>query len=270
MHLYFTGIFPIFFDDSIAIKGKNQRENKGTRRFLMKRKLVMLATAMMILVLAAPAWAEFVDFTSGATSGSGLTITAKSNVNTNWNPWATGANGGIAASVYSGNLGDLGVTGQSYVGLGVGANSTDGAITYREALVFTFDQPQNSNQLGFTILGLNAYSPSGTQDNLRVYYKVASGEIASVDVNSGAIASFGPDYASAIRYGLQYANYADARVTAFAVEQTYGNATTNVRKFGVGSITYDAPTSVAVPEPFTLLLLGAGLIGIAGIRRFRK
>jgi hypothetical protein len=28
----------------------------------MKRKLAMLATVMMILALAAPAWAEFVDF----------------------------------------------------------------------------------------------------------------------------------------------------------------------------------------------------------------
>ena len=28
----------------------------------MKRKLVMLATAMMIIALAAPAWAELVDF----------------------------------------------------------------------------------------------------------------------------------------------------------------------------------------------------------------
>jgi hypothetical protein len=28
----------------------------------MKRKLAMLATAMMILVLAAPAWTELVDF----------------------------------------------------------------------------------------------------------------------------------------------------------------------------------------------------------------
>jgi hypothetical protein len=59
LHLYFTGIFPIFFDDSIAIKGKNQRENRGTRRF---SKLAMLATALMILALDAPAWAELVDF----------------------------------------------------------------------------------------------------------------------------------------------------------------------------------------------------------------
>jgi hypothetical protein len=233
----------------------------------MKRKLVMLATAMMILVLAAPAWALKVDFTAGETGGSGLTITAKIMGGISASPFTTGQ----AASVYLGNLGDLGVTGQSYVGLGVGADSADGAITLKEALVFTFAQPQNSNQLVLTMLGLNAYAANGSlnfpADTLRIFYKVASGEVGSVDANANAINTFGPNYASMIRYGVQYGGtYADARVTAFAVEQVAGSAT-SIRKFGVGTLTYDY---TPVPEPLTLLLLGAGLIGIAGIRRFGK
>jgi hypothetical protein len=52
-----------FFTTSLISKGKiKERIRKQGGSFLMKRKLVMLATAMMILALAAPAWAELVDF----------------------------------------------------------------------------------------------------------------------------------------------------------------------------------------------------------------
>jgi hypothetical protein len=298
MHLYFTGIFPIFFDDSIAIKGKNQRENKGTRRFLMKRKLVMLATAMMILVLAAPAWAESVtlNFTSlfgGYAGGSydqlnfnGLTITSRTTVGvgiTNVpDPWGPNppARNGVPGDVYWGNLGDLGVAGRSFFGLGVltdmqtPVNSTTGPITYSETLRFHFDTPQVGQgagmQLHFTALGLDAI-PSGNNtspaDNMRVYIKVASGEINFADINANAISIFGTDYGSVINWMLTQTNinYADERVTDFAIEQIWGSASNPNRQFGIGSVTYNA-----VPEPLTLLLLGAGLIGLAGIRRFGK
>jgi len=248
---------------------------------------------MMILALAAPAWAEFVDFTSGEKSGSGLTITAKYNVNINWNPWTTGTNGGIATSVYSGDLGMLGTTSTTmpvapatnYFGLGVG---TYGPITFREALVFDFATPQDpknamyfgqmqsSTNLSFTLLGTNLLASGGSgapADSVRVFLKFVDGTVLPFDINAGALSPGGisPDALNWnywIRWALNQVNYADERVSGLAVMQMYGSLATPNREFGVGSITYDAPAPV--PEPLTLLLLGAGLIGITGIRRFTK
>jgi hypothetical protein len=284
----------------------------------MKRKSIMLATAMMILTLAAPAWAGFVDFTQlpsspGSQGASlefdGLTITAKTNMGTVNNipdPWMTTAAGGVAGNVYWGDLGKLGTTAttnpvaplSNYIGLGaltpalnqINPNSPLGPLTLRESLIFTFDQAQTvtkhvnygqvsyTTDLSFTLLGLNYLNSGGggfPADSARVFIQFTDGTVIANDLNGGAIATNGADFNAFLNWQLtnsaldsSYPNKLDG-IAAIAVEEVYGDFTTanGVRQFGVGSITYEY---TPVPEPFTLLLLGAGLIGLAGIRRFGK
>jgi PEP-CTERM motif-containing protein len=258
-----------------------------------RRILGVLAVAAVMALTAAPSTAASItlNFTSlfdGASAGpreslsfDGLTITAKTGVNIGTgNPLHSSPpnRNGIPGNVYWGNLGNLDVAGANYFGLGVlgvgqAASDVTTPINYSEALVFNFERPQvASTDLGIGVLGLNALTSGGPgfpADSMRVWIRVVSGEVFSVDINAGGIGTFGPNYVSAINYVLRnpYPNPADARVTAFALEQIYGNLGASVRKFGVGSITYEAPAPV--PEPGTMLLLGSGLIGLAGYGRKR-
>jgi hypothetical protein len=217
-----------------------------------------------------------------------LDITAKSNVTSD--PWAI-TGGGTAGKVYWGDLGMLGGTATSlppapasnYFGLGVlkatdtVADNTTGPITFRETLTFTFAQAQAANNqlyygsyssytdLSFTMLGVN-YLASGAgtapADNVRLFLKVASGEVLSADFNAGALTIFGVNtdgssWNGAIRWMLNQVNYANEDIVALAIEETYGSASNPNRQFGVGSITYDC---APVPIPGAILLLGAGLM----------
>ncbi len=211
--------------------------------------------------------------------------------NISQNPFQQGT--GAASSVYWGTLGYLGTTATTnpvappapYVGLGVGTSSSDSPITFREALILNFDLPQDpkntvlfgntyaATDLSFKLLGTNALASGGSgapADSIRLFLHIASGELLSLDVNAGALSpnplgNPSPDnlnWGYWINYMLNQGNYADEHITGLAVEQTYGSASTPNRQFGFGSITYSTP----VPEPGSMFLLGAGLIGLVGIK----
>lgn len=193
------------------------------------------------------------------------------------NPFTVGV--GTAENVYWGGLGNLDVASASYFGLGVvktseTPSSTTGPIMQKEALIFTFAQPQNITDLHFTLLGLN-YNTQGTNaqptDRVRVWLQVASGQSLFNDFSNWALFTGSSntnnpdtlDRNSWINWMLTQTNinYPDERITAIALEQLNGNITDSIRKFGVGEMTYN------VPIPAAALLLSTGLVGLVALKR---
>ena len=273
------------------------------RRMFLKRTSIWGLALLACIALAAPASADSIDFSTtspgawsgadrtridslsfgtGSSGGPLLTITAWTNMSdsTSVNPLVPGS-AGHAGFIFWGKLGDLndGSDGKNQVGLGVQDRILDSNGTYKEggskgisgggedqdeALIFTFASPfTKASSIKLTLVGINDGKNSDTLDLYLDFVGPTSKTIVPVSI-SGILAA--PSVLDFSTLGLQE----DVSFGSFAVRANTGH-------FGVGGIEYTPNPAVTgpltpVPEPGTMLLLGAGLAGLAayGRKRFRK
>lgn len=230
----------------------------------MRRAFLILMT-----FCAASTWAATVDFHTvapGYADGSqgpslqygGVAIAAKTQLPQGGDPLPP-VSQGTAANVYWGTLGNLGISGQAYTGLGVQRTTQSGTtgrpIDANEALVFTFAQPVLLQSVRFTVDGL--VNTNGTTDNFAV--RVSTLLQGHGGVNSaGLVTSATQTFDLGISPFWPGAPFASTLVDVISIQSVSG-------VMGVRDLAFAAP----VPEPAEWAMLLAGLL-VVGYIAHRK
>jgi hypothetical protein len=220
----------------------------------MKRKLFMLATAMLILTLAAPAGADFVDpqyVNSGIFHGS--LSSGPQTVALNITPFDTSLGTLTSVTLYA----------------EVNASGSLQAWYYGQSANLTYSL---SNTLAVAEMGNTVASIAGLEPIVgdpesffgAVYiFPITANNATLTTLTSGFGRFLGPDPFDVFLTLAGSASSSDPTMTdVYFNFDGYANLIIDYE--------YTPGTTAAVPEPATMLLFGFGLVGLAGLRRFKK